>query len=105
MDAGKIREELCAVITEVQEISGLDCPSLSGKTRPARDVKDFTSEVWPIAISMLEDRIDIEIPDDENLFYDDKTRLVLSIDQCVQKVMSLPTKQVAGSKKEMKSDE
>lgn len=89
MDEPTIRAALCEVITEIQTISGLDCPSLSGSTKPARDVKGFVSEVWPIAISMLQDKISVEIAEDENLFYDDKTRKALSIDECVQKVLPL----------------
>ena len=105
MDAAQIRDQLFAVIAEVQEISGLECPVLNGNIRPARDVKDFTSEVWPVAIAMLEERIDIQIPEDENLFYDDKAKTALSIDQCVQKVLSLHQKGPASSgEDEKKSD-
>lgn len=100
MDASNVRDSLCEVISEIQTISGLDCPPLSGGTTPVGGVKDFSSEIWPIAISMLEEKIGVEIPDDENLFYDAKTKVALTIDQCVEKVMMLPK-----NKKEDTTDE
>lgn len=87
MNASKFREAVCAVIAEIQSISGLECPELNGQIKPARDVKDFRSEVWPFAISMIEDKTGISIPDEENLFYDEKARTPLSIDECVQKLI------------------
>ncbi len=103
MDGPKIRGALCEVIAEIQSISGLDCPTLTGATKPARDVKGFVSEVWPIAISMLQDKINIEIPDDENLFYDDKAKTALSIDECVEKI--LPIANIKKSNEEIKEIE
>ncbi len=105
MNAQKIKEELCKVIIEIQSISGLDCPTLDGTTTPANDVKEFTSIVWPIAISMLEEKIEIEIPDDENLFYDDDSKRALTIDQCVEKVFSIIKKTNPISDDEMKPNE
>lgn len=87
MDPATVKKTLCDVIAKIQETSGLECPSLTGATIPGRDVKEFKSEVWPYAISMLEDRTGVVIPEDENLFCDSKTKVLLSIDECVERVM------------------
>lgn len=93
MDANAVRGSLCEVIAEIQAISGLACPALSGDTKPAIDVKDFSSEIWPIAIAMLEDKTGVAIPEDDNLFYDPKSKAVLTIDECVARVLALSKKQ------------
>ncbi len=87
MDSVEIKQNLCAVIAEIQETSGYECPPLTGATIPGRDVKEFKSEIWPYAISMLEDKTGVVVPEDENLFCDSKTKVLLSIDECVEKVM------------------
>ncbi len=91
MNKDTIKSALCDVIEEIQTISGLDCPALSGGTKPARDVKDFISEVWPIATAMLGAKLGVDIPKDENLFCD-KDKSLCSIDQCVQKVLKIAEK-------------
>jgi len=93
MDAAAVKNSLCEVITDIQTLSGLECPPLNGGTRPARDVKDFSSEIWPIAIAMLEEKTGVAVPEDDNLFYDPKLKAVLTIDQCVERVLLLAEKQ------------
>ena len=105
MDAAEVKSSLCEVIATVQELSGLECPTLDGRTRPARDVKEFSSAVWPFDIKMLEDKIDIEIPEDDNLFYDVETKIALSIDQCVERVMMLSNNQRQHKKEKEASNE
>ena len=105
MDAAAVKNSLCEVISDIQTLSGLECPSLSGGTKPARDVKDFSSEVWPVAIAMLEEKTGVTVPDDDNLFYDAKSKAVLTIDQCVARVMVLATKQPKNKKQEEATDE
>ena len=93
MNAVTVQESICDAIAAVQSMSDLECPALSGSTVPARDVKDFKSEVWPIAISIIADSLKIDIPNDENLFFDDATKERLTIDQCVEKILTITKRQ------------
>jgi len=105
MDAAAIKNTLCKVIADIQTLSGLECPPLNGATKPARDVKDFSSEVWPVAIAMLEEKAGVAVPEDDNLFYDAESKAVLTIDQCVERVLLLAKKQPKDQNQKETTDE
>ena len=90
MDANFVKEKLCGVIQEIQSLSKLPCPDLEGNLTPATELEGFSSKVWPLAAGMLAIQIGKIIPDDENLFYDADTMVMLTIDECIAKVLALP---------------
>ena len=91
MNTKKVKEALMSVISEIQENSGLDCPSLTGTTIPAEQVPKFDSKVWIAATTMLAGKLDANIPQDQNIFYDKKKKSALTISQVVQLVCSVAT--------------
>jgi hypothetical protein len=93
MDAAIVKENLIAVIAEIQTASGLDCPPLDGVTRPVGAVPKFDSKIWPVATTILAEKIKVPIPDDVNIFYDEATKLPRSIDEMVAYVCQLAEKQ------------
>lgn len=68
MGIDNAEEDLFSVLKMIQASCGLDCPELSGQTKPALELPDFDSKVWPVAAGLLGNKIGCEIPPEENLF-------------------------------------
>ncbi len=87
MDAGLVRKELINVLGQIQTMSGLACPVLTGATIPITDLDKFNSKMWPVATGMLASALGVEIPNNVNIFSTrGACRTPLSIDQAVAEV-------------------
>jgi hypothetical protein len=89
MTPDKVKEKLLIVLQAVQSGSGLTCPHLTGSLKPIEDLEGFDSLVWPVAIGMLAAELDINIPDDVNIFASDNGEIPLSIDETTALVCKL----------------
>ena len=81
MDPVILKETLIAVIGQIQANSGLECPPLTGATKPAENIPKFDSKVWAVAATILATEIGKTIPNDVNIFVDKTTKLPRSIEQ------------------------
>ncbi len=93
MDMEVIKQTLIAVLGQVQVDSGLECPQLTGATRPVEHIPQFDSKVWPVATTILATEISAPIPNDVNIFIDDVTKAPRSIDEVTTFVCELLKKQ------------
>jgi hypothetical protein len=93
MDAATLKEKLIAVIGQIQANSGLECPPLTGATKPIDDVPKFDSKIWPVATTILSAEIGSPIPNDVNIFVDETTKAPRSIDETTAFVCELLKKQ------------
>ncbi len=93
MDPTKLKETLIAVIGQIQATSELECPPLTGATKPAEDIPKFDSKVWAVATTILATEIGKTIPNDVNIFVDEVTKLPRSIDETAAFVLELLKKQ------------
>lgn len=91
-----IKTSLIEILEEIQITSGYDCPVISANTKPLENLLGFDSVICPVAIVMLEKKLDITIPIDVNIFYKDKA---LSINETVEFVMQLVEVQNDGKKR------
>jgi hypothetical protein len=89
MSPAEIKNAVSEVITEIQTNSGLDCPSLDGSIVPANDIPNFDSKVWLVATTMLASKIEVEIPDDENIFVGKESNKPLSLEEICQFVAKI----------------
>lgn len=89
MDANIIKAKLIEVLQTVQALSGEDCPTIDGGTRPAEALPKFTSKVWPVAAGMLGIALGKSIPCEANIFVDDDTKVPLAINQTVALVLKI----------------
>ncbi len=80
MDPKDVCAALIAVLQEIQQESGLDCPPLDGGTVAPEAIPNFDSTVWPVATVLVAEKLGIEIPDDVHIFggQDNKPLLTLS---------------------------
>ena len=89
MDCTTLKEKLIAVLGQIQAHSDLECPALTGATKPIENLPKFDSMVWPVATAILETEIGATIPDDVNIFVDETTKLPRSIDETAAFVCDL----------------
>ncbi len=93
MNPAALKEKLIAVLSQIQADSALECPPLTGATKPVENLPKFDSKVWPVATTVLAQKIDATIPNDVNIFVDETTKLPRSIDEIAAFVCSLLKKQ------------
>ena len=100
MDAALIHSTLVEVLKNIQATSELECPPLSGGTKPIEELPKFDSKIWPVAIGMLGAKLGITIANDVNIFRRDDSCVALTIDEIVAKVVALAEAQVAAEPKQ-----
>lgn len=88
MDPATLKEKLIAVLGQIQADSGLECPPLTGATKPTENLPQFDSKVWPVATTILATEIGEVIPNDVNIFFNEVTKLPLTIDETAAFVCS-----------------
>jgi len=92
MNPTALRQKLIDVLCQIQIDSGLECPTLTGATKPVGSIPKFDSKVWPVATTILAIEIGASIPDDVNIFIDDATKQPRSVDEIAAFVYELLAK-------------
>ena len=72
MNGNEVEQTIVEVLTKIQAMSGLDCPAIDSRTRPLWDLPQFDSLIALVATVELAARLNCEIPEDVNIFVDDK---------------------------------
>ena len=93
MNPTALKGKLIGVLGQILADSGLECPLLTGATKPLENLPKFDSQVWPIATTILATEIGATIPNDVNIFVDETTKLPRSIDETAVFVCDLLEKQ------------
>jgi len=93
MNSATLKEKLIAVIGQIQASSNIECPPLTGTTRPVDDVPKFDSKICLVATTILSTEIGVAIPNDVNIFVDKTTKTPRSIDEAAAFVCELLQKQ------------
>ncbi|MCT7983101.1 hypothetical protein NG796_07330 [Laspinema sp. A4] len=80
MTSNEVEVKLIEVLQGIQSDSGYDGSGIVGTTCPLSNLEGFDSMLWPVAISMLAAALDVNIPNDKNIFLseDGKRRLNIS---------------------------
>jgi hypothetical protein len=93
METEILKAKLIAVLGQIQANSGLECPPLTGATKPVESIPKFDSKVWAAATTILAMEIGKPIPNDVNIFVNETTKLPRSIDETAIFVCDLLKKQ------------
>ena len=93
MNPTALKGKLIGVLGQILADSGLECPPLTGATKPIENLPMFDSQVWPIATTILATEIGATIPNDVNIFVDETTKLPRCIDETAVFVCDLLEKQ------------
>ena len=97
MNPTLVKAKLIEVLQNIQATSGLDCPPITGTTKPLEALPKFDSKIWPVAIGMLAANLGITIADDVNIFRLKKSNVALTIDESVKMVVELAAAQAPAS--------
>ena len=89
MDANAVKAALVEVLQNIQKASGLECPAITGATKPIEELPKFDSKIWPVAIGILGVKLGITIANDINIFRREKTAVALTVDEAVAIVVAL----------------
>jgi len=81
MTPAALKDTLITILTQIQADSGVECPAMTGATKPVGNLPNFDSKVWPVATTILATVINATIPNDVNIFVDETTKLPRSIDE------------------------
>ena len=73
MSGNDVEKAIVEVLTEIQTMSGADCPGMDSRTCPLWDLPQFDSLLALEATVELGARLQCEIPEDVNVFVDEKT--------------------------------
>ena len=93
MDPTMLKDKLIAVLSQIQTDSSLECPPLTGATKPVGTIPKFDSMTWPVATTILATETGVAIPDDVNIFIDETTKLPRSIAEAAACIFELAKKQ------------
>lgn len=94
MNPATMTAKIINVLSQIQADSGLECPMLTGATKPIKHLPKFDSKVWPVATTILAAEIGATIPNDVNIFVDDTSKLPCSIEETAAFVCTLLKKQI-----------
>lgn len=89
MDPNVVKKKLVEVLQTVQSLSGEECPTIDGATKPVETLPKFTSKVWPVAAGMLGIALGKSIPCEANIFVDEESKEALAINQTVALVLKI----------------
>ena len=101
MNSATVRDELIEIIRQIQIDSVHECPVLTGNTKPVSTIPEFDSKTWPVATTILEEKIGVNIDNDIDIFFDKTTKEPRTIDQIAAFVYQLWEKQ---GKKDAKNE-
>jgi hypothetical protein len=96
LDSSTVKQKLIAILEEIQRTSELECPALTGDTRPTEALPNFDSKAWPVATTILAIELGIPLPNEVNIFCEDRTKTPRSIDETAEFVCQLISKSESG---------
>jgi hypothetical protein len=91
MSGSEVERTILEVLTKIQAMSGQPCPAIDGHTCPLRDLPQFDSQLALLATVELATRLNCEIPEDVNIFVDDKGDQPCRIGEITEKICAMLT--------------
>jgi hypothetical protein len=95
MEPSEVKAKIVAVVQNIHKKlnpQDQEQPEVTGMTCPGSNLNKFDSKIWPVAISRIAKKLEVEIPDDEKLFGDSNGKMY-TIDQITERVCALIKKQ------------
>lgn len=91
MDETNVTENLIQVLQEIQRNSGYECDGIVAETCPLVDLEGFDSQLWPVAIGMLEKNLGVKIPKNKNIYVSEDGTQRLTIKESAAVVCKVAT--------------
>jgi acyl carrier protein len=87
-----VKNMIIEVLKNIQRVSGYESESISGTTNPFKDLEGFDSQISVAAICELSTSLDIDIPDNANIFLSGDGKRRLTIDEIAGRVCKILNK-------------
>jgi hypothetical protein len=87
VDQTVIKAALIETLRKIQELSNLECPVITGATKPIEDLPKFDSKMWPVAFGMVGRVLGISVPVKINIFRQKGSTVALTIDESVAAII------------------
>ncbi|MCH8146629.1 MAG: hypothetical protein IH987_01350 [Planctomycetes bacterium] len=87
MTRQEVEAAVITAITEIQGISGRECPKITAKTIPIGGVPGFDSLNGLEATILIDKRLGIETPDDARLFTNETGERAIPIAEIAQRIV------------------
>ncbi len=91
MEETNVTEKLIEVLQEIQRNSGYECDGIVAETCPLVDLEGFDSQLWPVAIGMLEKNLGVKIPKNKNIYVSEDATQRLTIKESAAVVCKVAT--------------
>lgn len=89
MSSEDVEVKLIEVFQEIQSDSGYQATQITGTTCPITDLEGFDSLLCIEAIGMLADKLNVEIPNGNNIFLSEDGKRWLTIEESVAVVCEI----------------
>lgn len=86
-DKKLIIEKIIQVLKRIQEEGSFEVIEINSKTNPVKDMPEFDSQLWVVAITILSEELEIEIPNNLNIFISDNGDQSPNIDEIAQRIL------------------
>jgi len=84
-----ISKKLIILLTDIQNSSGYQPGNITGSTCPLRELEGFDSMVSVASIGELATILDIDIPNDKNIYVSKDGRRLLTVDEVAAEVCKI----------------
>lgn len=82
-----IIEKTIQVLKRIQKEGNFELIEINAKTNPVKDMPEFDSQLWIVAITILAEELEIEIPQNLNIFVSDSGESSPNIEEIAQKIL------------------
>jgi len=90
MDPTVVRDKLVDVLRTIQELGGFDDGgSIDGNTVPLGSLKEFDTQIVPVAITLVAKNLGVPIPNDQNVFLSRDGQKRLSVNEVVDRIIEI----------------
>jgi len=92
MNPKDVEAKLIEVLQEIQSDSGYDGSQIRGTTCPLTNLEGFDSLMCPVAIGMLASTLNVNIPNNKNIFLSEDGKRQLTISESAAMVCEIVNK-------------
>jgi hypothetical protein len=92
MNPKDVEAKLIEVVQEIQRDSGYDGSQIRGTTCPLTNLEGFDSLICPVAIGMLASTLNVNIPNNKNIFLSEDGKRQLTISESAAMVCEIVNK-------------
>jgi len=93
MKQNDVEVQLIEVLQSIQSDSGYNGSQIVGTTCPLSNLEGFDSLLWPVAIGMLATALDVNIPNDKNIFLSEDGKRPLTISESAAVVCEMVSRE------------